>query len=70
MTSSDLPPPNGHVDHQVPYSVEQSYSPSDRTETEFLIVGAGPAGASLACFLASYGKLRRKARWIAKMLIV
>lgn len=28
-------------------------------ETEFLIVGAGPAGASLACFLASYGKLER-----------
>jgi ribulose 1,5-bisphosphate synthetase/thiazole synthase len=24
-------------------------------ETEFLIVGAGPAGASLACFLASHG---------------
>ncbi|KAK4183943.1 hypothetical protein QBC35DRAFT_466892 [Podospora australis] len=24
-------------------------------ETEFLIVGAGPAGSSLACFLASYG---------------
>lgn len=24
-------------------------------ETEFLIVGCGPAGASLACFLASYG---------------
>ncbi|TPX13400.1 uncharacterized protein E0L32_006130 [Thyridium curvatum] len=24
-------------------------------ETEFLVVGAGPAGASLACFLASYG---------------
>lgn len=25
--------------------------------TEFLIVGAGPAGASLACFLGSYGEL-------------
>lgn len=24
-------------------------------DTEFLIVGAGPAGASLACFLGSYG---------------
>lgn len=24
-------------------------------ETEFLIAGAGPAGASLACFLTSYG---------------
>lgn len=24
-------------------------------DTEFLIVGAGPAGAALACFLVSYG---------------
>jgi 2-polyprenyl-6-methoxyphenol hydroxylase-like FAD-dependent oxidoreductase len=32
---------NGEVDHIV--------------ETPFLIVGAGPAGASLACFLASHG---------------
>lgn len=24
-------------------------------DTEFFIVGAGPAGASLACFLASHG---------------
>lgn len=24
-------------------------------DTEFLIVGAGPAGASLACFLGSHG---------------
>ena len=24
-------------------------------DTTFLVVGAGPAGASLACFLASYG---------------
>ena len=23
---------------------------------DFLIVGAGPAGASLACFMASYGE--------------
>ncbi|CAK7227591.1 hypothetical protein SCUCBS95973_006593 [Sporothrix curviconia] len=28
---------------------------SDVLETEFLVVGAGPAGASLACFLAEYG---------------
>jgi hypothetical protein len=26
-------------------------------ETDLLIVGAGPAGAALACFLASYGTL-------------
>jgi NADH dehydrogenase FAD-containing subunit len=25
-------------------------------DTEFFIVGAGPAGASLACFLANYGR--------------
>jgi flavin-dependent dehydrogenase len=25
-------------------------------ETDLLIVGTGPAGGSLACFLASYGK--------------
>lgn len=25
-------------------------------DTDFLIVGCGPAGASLACFLSSYGK--------------
>lgn len=24
--------------------------------TDLLIIGAGPAGASLACFLAEYGK--------------
>lgn len=27
----------------------------EHIETDLLIVGAGPAGASLACFLASYG---------------
>lgn len=30
-------------------------SVDDIVETEFLIAGAGPAGASLACFLTSYG---------------
>lgn len=29
-------------------------------ETDLLIVGTGPAGASLACFLASHGMLSRK----------
>jgi flavin-dependent dehydrogenase len=27
----------------------------DIVKTDLLIVGAGPAGASLACFLASHG---------------
>jgi NADH dehydrogenase FAD-containing subunit len=37
---------------------QESYSQKDMEpiETEFLIIGAGPAGAALACFLASYGK--------------
>lgn len=26
-------------------------------DTEFLVIGCGPAGASLACFLTSYGML-------------
>lgn len=30
-------------------------APAKPVETEFLIIGAGPAGAALACFLASYG---------------
>jgi len=28
----------------------------DIVKTDLLIVGAGPAGAALACFLASYGR--------------
>lgn len=31
--------------------------PASVTTTDVLIIGAGPAGASLACFLASYGEL-------------
>jgi len=46
---SDLPAsPNGQSHHE---------STIDGTiDTEFLIVGAGPAGAALACFLGSYGE--------------
>lgn len=33
----------------------QASSTSTPLETTFLIIGAGPAGASLGCFLASYG---------------
>jgi hypothetical protein len=44
--------PNGYEGRRY-YSKGQD---SRATDTEFLIVGAGPAGASLACFLASYGE--------------
>lgn len=50
---------NGHVNGQV-NGHGQSPVRSDGqklVETKILIVGAGPAGASLACFLASYGNL-------------
>lgn len=29
---------------------------TESVETNYLIVGAGPAGAALACFLAEYGE--------------
>jgi pyruvate/2-oxoglutarate dehydrogenase complex dihydrolipoamide dehydrogenase (E3) component len=38
------------------YHSDSSQQRPGKVETEFLIVGAGPAGASLACFMASYGK--------------
>jgi len=31
----------------------------DMTNVDVLIIGAGPAGASLACFLARYGSYLR-----------
>lgn len=34
-------------------------SAAAEVDTDFLIVGCGPAGASLACFLAAYGARRR-----------
>jgi hypothetical protein len=47
---------------QRPYGVHVGVMPDHRAaeqprvvETEFVIVGAGPAGAALACFLTSYG---------------
>jgi len=36
-------------------AVEQGDGASTVVETDFLVVGCGPAGASLACFLASHG---------------
>lgn len=39
-----------------PYGIDRPPAAvSEFLETEFLIVGAGPSGASLACFLAEYG---------------
>lgn len=33
-----------------------SESAAEPIETEFLIVGTGPAGGALACFLGSHGR--------------
>jgi len=37
--------------------IAENMTNTDVQETDLLIVGAGPAGASLACFLSEYGKL-------------
>lgn len=39
-------------------TAEGRRSQSTLTTTDVLIVGTGPAGAALACFLASYGTWR------------
>lgn len=39
---------NGHCN--------ETASQSSSIETDLLIIGAGPAGASLACFLAQHGR--------------
>lgn len=46
---------------------ENSSTPGDPVETDFLIAGAGPAGASLACFLTSYGECRAEAQYRQKI---
>jgi NADPH-dependent 2,4-dienoyl-CoA reductase/sulfur reductase-like enzyme len=38
---------------------EGAFPPRITHETDLLIIGAGPAGASLACFLAQHGMLAR-----------
>ncbi len=35
----------------------------DIVKTDLLIVGAGPAGAALACFLASHGRCLPQCAW-------
>lgn len=40
--------------NDIPNNVSESAA--EPIETEFLIVGTGPAGAALACFLGSHGK--------------
>src|SRR5699024_5676550 len=48
---SDLPTsPNGQTHHEITTGGDSTIN------TEFLIIGAGPAGAALACFLGSHGK--------------
>lgn len=37
--------------------------PEMTVDTDFLIVGAGPAGASLGCFLGKYGRELRITFW-------
>ncbi|EAW15394.1 FAD binding domain protein [Aspergillus fischeri NRRL 181] len=46
--------PNGSVSSGPHVARKDSGEGDGVTDTEFLIVGAGPAGASLACFLAAY----------------
>lgn len=55
------PLPNGlpTSSQQVPNGTASNNSNAQQdaaAETEFLVVGAGPAGAGLACFLTSYGE--------------
>ena len=47
---------NGSTERTTMNGVGQYDSPADLF-TDYLIVGTGPAGASLACFLAQHGKL-------------
>ena len=39
----------------VAFLPDQASDKADALKLDFLIVGAGPAGASLACFLGKYG---------------
>lgn len=54
---------NGHMATSAPSPVLDAPTTSKdsdaQAETDFLIVGCGPAGASLACFLGSHGELRQ-----------
>ncbi|KAI7281518.1 Aldolase [Hortaea werneckii] len=47
------PPPNDSK--RIPHRGPASKSEDGALETTFLIIGAGPAGAALACFLAQHG---------------
>jgi hypothetical protein len=53
------------VSDEVPRKLQATSETGDGfTQTDFLIVGCGPAGASLACFLSSYGDYK-----IQKLLV-
>lgn len=54
MAASEGQVPGWHGDAQPNGSAECQCS-SSVYETDLLVVGAGPAGASLACFLTSHG---------------
>lgn len=49
-----------HATNGMESSAQHSPAPVEdhAVDTEFLIVGAGPAGAALACFLGSHGVFR------------
>lgn len=66
MTNGTHAPNGNGVDASAPTPTAQLNTEMNATamsdndvchvETEFLIVGCGPAGASLACFLGSHGE--------------
>lgn len=61
-TVGETPPnavPENTAAAEIPNTAQVTHSDQvedHAVDTEFLIVGAGPAGAALACFLGSHGK--------------
>lgn len=55
-----LPLSNGDATPRLASRDNTFHSDAEIVETDLLIVGTGPAGASLACFLASHGMITSK----------